>query len=138
MPAIASVPGSPEEGQGGKMDNNGYNNYGNQYQGGMPNGNYGYNGGVPQQNAGSGFAITSLVCGILSILCCYCTLGVTVIPAIMAIIFGIVAQKKGQSKGLSIAGIICGTIGLLIAIGMLVYFIFLAGVIGVGLISDYM
>ena len=148
----ASVSGSPNEGQGGKMDNNGYNNYGNQggYQGGMPNGNYGYNGGVPQQNAGSGFAITSLVCGILSILCGCGTAGISMVtipllatlaagvPAIMSIIFGIVASKKGQPKGLIIAGIICGTIGLLIAIGMLVYFILLAGVIGVGLISDYM
>lgn len=122
------------------MDNNGYNNYGNQggYQGGMPNGNYGYNGGVPQQNAGSGFAITSLVCGILSILCCYCTLGVTVIPAIMAIIFGIVAQKKGQSKGLSIAGIITGVIGLLLSLGMILYIVFVGGVAFLESFSQYM
>ena len=122
------------------MDNNGYNNYGNQggYQGGMPNGNYGYNGVVPQQNAGSGFAITSLVCGILSILCCYCTLGVTVIPAIMAIIFGIVAQKKGQSKGLSIAGIITGVIGLLLSLGMIIYIVFVGGVAFLESFSQYM
>ena len=61
------------------MDNNGYNNYGNQggpvnnggYQGGMPNGNYGYNGGMPQEpKQSSALAIVSLVCGILSIVCC--------------------------------------------------------------------
>ena len=127
------------------MDNNGYNNYGNLggpmnngYQGGMPNGNYGYNGGVPQQNAGSGFAITSLVCGILSILCCYCTLGVTVIPAIMAIIFGIVAQKKGQSKGLSIAGIITGVIGLLLSLGMIIYIVFVGGLTFLESFAQYM
>ena len=119
------------------MDNNGYNNYGNQ--GGMPNGNYGYNGGVPQEpKQGSGFAITSLVCGILSILCCYCTLGATVIPAIMAIIFGIVAQKKGQSKGLSIAGIICGVIGLLLSLGMIIYVVFVGGVAFLESFAQYM
>ena len=119
----------------------------------MPNGNYGYNGyngGVPQQNVSYGFAMASLIFGILSILCGCGTAGISMItipllsilaagiPAIMAIIFGIVAGKKGQIKGMYIAGIICGTIGLLIAIGMLIYLIFLAGVIGVGLISDYM
>ncbi len=121
------------------MDNNGYNNYGNQYQGGMPNGNYGYNGGMPMEpKPSSGFAITSLVCGILSILCCYCTLGVTVIPAIMAIIFGIVAQKKGQSKGLSIAGIITGVIGLLLSLGMIIYIVFVGGVAFLESFAQYM
>ncbi|MBO6260364.1 MAG: DUF4190 domain-containing protein [Lachnospiraceae bacterium] len=128
------------------MDNNGYNNYGNQggpmnngYQGGMPNGNYGYNGGMPQEpKQSSGFAITSLVCGIVSIVCCYCTMGITIIPAIMAIIFGVVAQKKGQSKGLSIAGIICGIVGLLLSAGMLIYIIFVGGVTFLEAFSQYM
>ena len=148
-------------------NNNNYNNnYGNQggyqggYQGGMPNGNYGYNGGtpngnygynggMPQQSASYGFALASLLCGILSILCGCGTAGISAIsiplitvlvagiPAIMSIIFGIVAKKKDQLKGMRIAGIICGCIGLLIAIGMLIYFLFLAGVVVVQLISDY-
>ena len=113
------------------MDNNGYNNYGNQggpmnngYQGGMPNGNYGYNGGMPQEpKQSSALAIVSLVCGILSIVCCYCTMGITIIPAIVAIICGAIALKKGQSKGLSIAGLVCGIIGLLLSASMLIYVI---------------
>ena len=121
------------------MDNNGYNNGYNNY--GNQGGNYGYNGYnnmPPQPGPGSGFAITSLVCGILSILCCYCTLGVTVIPAIMAIIFGIVAQKKGQSKGLSIAGIITGVIGLLLSLGMIIYIVFVGGITFLESFSQYM
>ena len=121
------------------MDNNGYNNYGNQggpvnnggYQGGMPNGNYGYNGGMPQEpKQSSALAIVSLVCGILSIVCCYCTMGITIIPAIVAIICGAIALKKGQSKGLSIAGLVCGIIGLLLSASMLIYVIFVVGISG--------
>ena len=120
------------------MDNNGYNNYGNQggpmnngYQGGMPNGNYGYNGGMPQEpKQSNALAIVSLVCGILSIVCCYCTMGITIIPAIVAIICGAIALKKVQSKGLSIAGLICGIIGLLLSASMLSYVIFVVGISG--------
>ena len=66
-----------------------------------------------------GFAITSLVLGILSVLCCCFGLGwITAIPGI---IFGIIAVAKKQgAKGCSIAGIICSAVAILGAIVSLI------------------
>ena len=63
-----------------------------------------------------GFAISSLVCGIVSLLCSCCGwLGITV--SVAAVVLGIVSiNKKEEGKGMAIAGIICGGIGLLIGI----------------------
>jgi uncharacterized C2H2 Zn-finger protein len=66
----------------------------------------------------NGFCIASLVLGILSIP----TFFMVIVP-ILAIVFGIIGWRQaasrdaaGSSKGLAIAGMILGTIGLLIAI----------------------
>ena len=62
-----------------------------------------------------GFAITSLVLGILSILCCCFGLGwITAIPGI---IFGIIAiAKKFDGKGCAVAGVVCSAIALVVAL----------------------
>lgn len=54
----------------------------------------------------NGLAIASLVCGIISILCCGYLLGV------LAIVFGVVAKAQGNRGGLATAGIVCGIVGL--------------------------
>lgn len=84
----------------------------------------------PQNNIPtSGFAITSLVLGIISFIPL-----VGLLIGVLAIIFGIIAKfkiKKGEysGKGLSTAGIILGVIGMLFTIalyGSLFYFAFVA------------
>lgn len=61
----------------------------------------------PPKN-GKGFAITSMVCGILS----FFYYGI--VPGILAIIFGGIARAKKHKGGMSAAGIICGTLGLIL------------------------
>ena len=75
------------------------------------------------------FTIVSLVCGILSILLSFLT--ILVIPlAILAIIFGALGIRKVSSepkiwrgKGMALAGIIMGSLMLLLAILVIVYLI---------------
>ena len=65
--------------------------------------------------------IVSLVTGILSLLCC-CIWGLSIVCAIAAIVTGIISLKKSSvAKGLAIAGIACGGVGLVIAICMLAF-----------------
>jgi len=67
-------------------------------------------------NGNQGFAIASMVCGIISILCCCCS-GLGFITAVAALVLGIIAvNKQYDGKGMAIAGIVCGGIGLLIFI----------------------
>jgi hypothetical protein len=77
---------------------------------------------APTQIKTNGFAIASMVLGIVSIpLLCCCYIGA--VPAIIAIIFGFIARNKikeafGSQKGegMALAGIITGfsTLGLII------------------------
>ncbi len=68
----------------------------------------------------NGFAIASLVLGILSILCC-CQPMIGGICSILALIFSIVSRKQnGRFNGLSIAGLVLAIIGLLLFAYMLV------------------
>lgn len=73
------------------------------------------NSNAPVKNK-PGFAIASMVCGIVSILCC-CTGYFGLLLSIVAVVLGIVALvKKYDGKGMAIAGIICGSIGLIIVL----------------------
>lgn len=86
----------------------------------------------------NGMAIASLVLGIVGVLlscCCY----IGLIPAILAIIFGIISKAEikkslGNQKGdgMALAGIILGGLVLLVTIGLII----LAMVIG-GTTSSY-
>lgn len=76
----------------------------------------------PEYNSGNqgggniGFAIASLVCGIISLLCCCMTLFSAVL-AVAAVVLGVITLCfKYDGKGLAIAGIITGGIGLVIVI----------------------
>ena len=71
----------------------------------MENQNY-----YQEEKKSSGFAITSLILGILSIIGCHC---LYLIP-LLAIIFGIVALCTKQSKGMAITGLVLGAVALLI------------------------
>ena len=62
----------------------------------------------------SGFAIGSMICGIISILCC-CLTWVSLILAIAASVLGIIALKyQYDGRGMAIAGIVTGGIGIFI------------------------
>ena len=62
------------------------------------------------------FGIISLVCGILAVLCSCCG-WFGIVLAVAAIVLGILSINKGEdAKGMAIAGIVCGGVGLLIGI----------------------
>jgi rRNA maturation protein Nop10 len=76
-------------------------------------------GGQKQQ----GLAVGSLVCGILSIFCCWLGL----LPGITAIILGVISMNKEKSdpanyggRGLAMGGVITGGIGTLISVGWII------------------
>lgn len=106
-------------------------NYSHQY--GQPqqyNAPY-YNAQYPEyreNNNSNGFAIASLVLGLISIVCCFtsfsgCCFWLIALPAsIVGLILGIVSLKKGeQGKGMAIAGVV--TSGVSIAYCILLIFI---------------
>lgn len=119
-------------------DNNSYNNdnsfnNGNFNNGSYNNGNYnndnynqnynnnGFNNGYNNNyNGANGYAIASLVLGILSIPlgCCY---GLGLILAIISIVFAFVSRKQsgGKFTGMAIAGIICSVLGIICSIFMI-------------------
>ena len=74
----------------------------------------------PQQGDSKVFGIISLVCGILALLCSCCG-WFGIVLAVAAIVLGILSINKGENaKGMAIAGIVCGGIGLLIGIVVLI------------------
>lgn len=69
---------------------------------------------VKEGNGNIGFAIASLICGILSILCC-CFVWLALVLGIAGIVLGIITlTQKYEGKGMAIAGIITGGVGLLL------------------------
>lgn len=78
-----------------------------------------------------GFAIASLVCGIISVICC-CVCGLTSVLGICGIVFGAISlRKEGRGKGLAIGGIVTGSIGVLLALVSLIMSL------GAGLLPNY-
>lgn len=78
---------------------------------------------------GNGFAIASLVLGILSIVCCCLPSSpvlmiVYIALPVLALVFGIISVKK-RKNGLAIAGIVTGSVGLFF--GLLFFVLGLAG-----------
>ena len=80
--------------------------------GGYPPG-YPPTGGYPYdyKPPGNGLAIASMVLGILSLVL-WITVWGYIIMAPLAIIFGAVARKKGNTSGMATAGIVMGIISL--------------------------
>lgn len=69
-------------------------------------------GPAPQSTQSNGFAIASLVCGILSLVCCCCT-PLSVVLGGVGVGLGIyVVYSKLPGKEMAIAGIACGGVGL--------------------------
>lgn len=79
---------------------------------------YGYGAPVSTMDGGAvGFAITSLVLGIVALLfvCCVSIWWITVLASLAGIVFGAVALGKHMGgRGMALAGIICSAAALLI------------------------
>lgn len=73
-----------------------------------------------------GYAIGSMVCGILSIVLCCCYGVVGIILAIVSLILAFIAKKynNGNFPGQALAGLICSIIGLVLSICMLASIIY--------------
>lgn len=69
-------------------------------------------------NERKGFNITSMILGIISILS-FCWWYVSIPSGIIAIIFS-VAGKKDAGRGMGVAGLVCGIIGLVLCIALYV------------------
>lgn len=81
---------------------------------------YNNNQSAPQ-NQSNALAIVSLVMGILSIVLC-CCYGIGIIFGIIGLVCAIIAKKKGQSAGMSTAGLICSIIGSVFSVIAIIYF----------------
>ena len=72
--------------------------------------NYNSSGNV-QSSDSNALSISSLVCGILSVVCCYCGF----LIAIAGLITGAIAlSRKNEGRGMAIAGLILSAIGLVV------------------------
>ncbi len=77
---------------------------------------------VKQQSA-DGFAVTSLVTGILTIVLCWFW-PLALILGVLALVFGLISYNKRRS-GMALAGAICGGVGILL---MIIFIIFVVAV----------
>ena len=94
-----------------------------------------YNSFEPaQKKSQNGYAIASLVLGIVSILCCCCccfadTLGLILmgVAAVLAIVFAFLSKKNtnGKMDGKAIAGLVLGIVAIVVLL------CFLAALVGV-------
>jgi hypothetical protein len=70
----------------------------------------------------NGIAIAAGVCGIIAVVLCWIPFidYLSIVLGTLAIIFGIIGVRRadgyGSGKGMAITGIVCGTVGLAIAL----------------------
>lgn len=79
---------------------------------------------MPEKKKKDGFAIASLVLGIVALVlacpCCCCLYPVAGVCAILAIVFSILSLKKSGKNGLAIAGLVLGIVALIIIIAIII------------------
>ncbi|MFJ3824852.1 DUF4190 domain-containing protein [Streptomyces nodosus] len=76
-----------------------------------------------------GMGTASLVLGIISVVG-FCLCGASIVPGVLAVIFGILGLRKARrgeatNGGVALAGIICGAVGMVLAVVVVVAMIFL-------------
>ncbi len=92
---------------------NGNNQYQNQ------NG-YSYRTVMDVKSRNRGFAIASMVLGIISIVCC-CSYYVGLTAAVLSIVFAVVSRvRMGYFDGFAVAGLITGIIGVVFGVALIV------------------
>ena len=66
---------------------------------------------------GKGFAVASLIMGIISIL----TVGAFIVPEIFGIVFAFVSKKNSEMRGTAKAGLICSIISIVLLVLIFVF-----------------
>lgn len=79
---------------------------------------------VPRHQPAKGLALGSFLCGLGSIVCCMPP------AAIVGLILGGVAKRKGNRSGLRRAGVVCSIVGLILTVAVII--------LGVFAVMDYM
>ena len=82
---------------------------------------------------GAGFAVTSIILGVLSIGGFFT--GITVVLAALGLLFGIIAILRGLHGGMSVAGIVLNIIGIILSILAIIFYVSIAKLFG-GLFSS--
>lgn len=83
---------------------------------------YDYNSG--RSDRANGMQIASLVLGIFGIVTCCCWGLPGIVLGVIGLILAIVGNKKSNSKGIGIAGLVCSIIAIVFGTLALIYFIF--------------
>jgi hypothetical protein len=118
-------PGDPRDSGPGYGQNQPPAGYGQNPAGLGPGYGQGPGYGAPPARPRNGFGIAALVLGLLALVLSVTIIG-GIIFGLLALIFGLLGRaraKRGEAtnRGLSVAGVVLGIIGLLIAIGLVVY-----------------
>ncbi|MFF8194570.1 DUF4190 domain-containing protein [Streptomyces bobili] len=113
-PGGYGFPGPP--GYGGAPGYGGTPSYG-----GIP-GYYGW--AAPQQGPSNGMGMAALVLGIVAAVG-FCLWPVAIITGVLALIFGLIGRSKANrgeaaNPGQALAGIICGSVGIVLGVGLAV------------------
>ena len=67
-----------------------------------------------------GWSVASMVCGIISVICC-CTGYAGVVLGALAIVFAVISRKNlGYFDGMAVAGLVLGIIGFVFGIALIV------------------
>lgn len=67
-----------------------------------------------------GWSVASMVCGILSVICC-CLGYAGLVLGVLAIVFAVISRKNlGYFDGMAIAGLVLGIIGLVLGVALIV------------------
>lgn len=112
--------GGESDNRGSYSDNN--NNYNNNYNN-YYNGNNNYNNNYENN---SGYSVTALVLGILSIVLCCCYGIIGIILGTIGIVFAVKfkTSNNGRMNAPATIGLICSIIGLVLSTIMLIYTIY--------------
>ncbi|WP_329336864.1 DUF4190 domain-containing protein [Streptomyces sp. NBC_01352] len=93
-----------------------------------PGAYYGWPGMAPAPNNGMGTA--AMIVGIISAVG-FCMWPIAIIGGIVAVVLGVLARQKARrgeatNAGQALAGIICGSVGLALAVGMIALLVFVS------------
>lgn len=98
---------------------------------------YSYKNVMEVRSKNRGFAIASMILGIISIVCC-CIYYIGLAAAVLAIVFAVISRvRMGYFDGFAIAGLITGIIGAVFGIAMLVVEIFFVEALDAYLLENY-
>ena len=80
----------------------------------------GYDFTPPQKKATNGYAIASLILGVISIVLCSCSC-LSIVTAILAIVFALLSRAGKPMDGKALGGMICGIVALVLVVVSVVF-----------------